>query len=116
VGPVYSWKPKYPKQSDFWTTSYHPRGISAMMNTVREVEMLDLSDIKTPTITLWTPLDKVVNIQKAIRQIKTLGAEKNEFVEFSTQEHVLAGAITAPENVEPAVMAVSRFIYEITKK
>lgn len=113
VGPVYSWKPKYPKQSDFWTTSYHPRGISAMMNVVREVEMMNFSTIQAPSITLWTPLDKVVNIQKAVDKIKTLGSQKNEFIEFNTPEHVLAGAITAPENVEPASLALSRFITEI---
>lgn len=113
VGPVYSWKPKYPKQSDFWTTEYHPRGISAMMNVVREIEMMNFSSIQTPSITLWTPLDKVVNIQKAVEKIKTLGSQKNEFIEFNTNEHVLAGAITAPENVEPALMALSRFVSEI---
>jgi esterase/lipase len=113
VGPVYSWKPKYVKQSDFWTTEYHPRGISAMMNVVREIEMMNFSNIQTPSITLWTPLDKVVNIQKAVEKIKTLGSQKNEFVEFNTNEHVLAGAITAPENVQPALMALSRFVSEI---
>jgi esterase/lipase len=113
VGPVYSWKPKHANQGDFWTTSYHPRGISAMMNVVREVEMMNFSSIQTPSITLWTPLDKVVNIQKAVDKIKTLGSQKNEFIEFNTPEHVLAGAITASENVEPAFMALSRFVSEI---
>jgi esterase/lipase len=113
VGPVYSWVPKYARQDEFWTTSYHPRGISAMMNVVREVEMMNFSNIQAPSITLWTPLDKVVNIKKAVDKIKTLGSQKNEFVEFQTEEHVLAGAITAPENVEPASMALTRFITEI---
>ena len=113
VGPVYSWTPKHAHQEDFWTTSYHPRGISAMMNVVREVEMADFSSIQIPTITLWTPLDKVVNIQKAIEKIKSMGSPKNEFIEFNTPEHVLAGAITAPKNIEPAFLALSRFIKDV---
>ena len=115
VGPVYSWIPKHVHQEEFWTTSYHPRGISAMMNVVREVEMTNFSTVQAPAITLWTPLDKVVNIQKAIEKIKTLSSKKNEFVEFNTPEHVLAGAITAPENVEPALLALTRFINEVTQ-
>jgi esterase/lipase len=110
VGPYYEWKPKYENQDKFWTTRYSVNGVRAMTDVIREVENLDLAKIQTPSLVLWTAQDTVVNIQKALNILKTLGSTQKTFVEFSTPEHVLAGDITSPSTTSKAVEAVSNFL------
>lgn len=115
VGPYYEWIPKRPDQSQFWTSRYSARGINAMMNVVHEVTDLAFDKIQTPSLIFWTPQDKVVNIKKSLSILNNLGSEKKIFIEFTTAEHVLAGHITAPENVLKASETIATFVNELTQ-
>jgi len=110
AGPYLGWIPKYPEQVKYWTTRYSVNSVRAMTDIVREIETIDFEKIRTPSLTLWTAQDKVVNIRKSISILKKMGSSKNNFEEFNTPNHVLAGAITTPENVPRAIETVTRFI------
>lgn len=111
--PYHSWIPKYPEQQNYWTTHYSINALRAMTDVVRIVEHLPIKKIKVPCLTLWTAQDQVVNIRKSISILKKMGSNKKLFEEFQTPNHVLAGAITSPEQVQRAVDVVSKFIQEL---
>ena len=110
AGPYHDWTPRHPGQEQFWTTHYSVNGIRAMTDVVNEVAHSDLSAVKVPVLCFWTSLDKVVDSALAIRQLQLLSNSKNKFVEIKTTEHVLAGKITASENVQSVGTEAAEFI------
>lgn len=113
VGSYFEWKPKNPTQEFFWTTRYSAQAIRAMTDVVNESADLTFEKIQIPSLTFWTSQDKVVNIQKALSKIRNLGSIHNEFIEFKTTEHVLAGALTEPKNISKASESILKFIKEL---
>ncbi|MEQ1724119.1 MAG: alpha/beta fold hydrolase, partial [Pseudobdellovibrio sp.] len=116
VGPYHEWHPKHENQDKFWTTRYSVNGVRAMTDVIREIENLDLTEIRTPSLVLWTAQDTVVDIQKAVSSLQNLGSTQKTFVEFSTPEHVLAGDITSPSTTSKAIETVSNFLKSKTQK
>jgi hypothetical protein len=58
----------------------------------------------------------VINIQKAVSTLKTLGSEQITFIEFITPKQVLAGDITSPSTTSKAIETVSNFLKSRTQE
>lgn len=110
VGPIYTWKAHYPKQEDFWTTSYSVNGVRVMTDVVNEVTKIDFSQIQVPSLVIWTPKDTVVDLKKALAYLKQMPSSQNEFIESTSPDHVLAGDITSPSTTKMATEDIEKFL------
>ncbi len=86
-----------------------------MMSLVKFVRESRLENIHTPVLVIYSPNDKVINVQKVEQAYAQLGA-RVKAIEPVTRNvnqlnHVLAGDILAPENTASvASMIVDFFI------
>jgi esterase/lipase len=97
VGKYHAFKPANSQQAYYWTFQYGSAVIPEMITLVTAVKNLNLSEIKIPVLTLYTPFDSVVSATEIEKHVPLLGSPKNKLIALvETQEHVLAGDIMNP--------------------
>lgn len=113
-GPTRSWTPKTEAEANAWTSSYPTEALFPMMALVQQVRESDLSSFKTPALILLSEQDKTVEPAQTKAAFARLGSAQKQLnvVNDSTAvgQHVLAGAITAPESVAPMAEAIVRWV------
>jgi esterase/lipase len=115
LGPMYKWDARHASQEQFWTTEYQSESLRAMADVVALVSSLKIKNSSSSFLTFINPEDQVINSDKALDYIKKINSKFNEIVLVQTDEHVLAGKITAPQNVEFFHNTVLSYIKKINK-
>ncbi len=99
VGDEYRWTPANAKHSRYWTWRYPSHALLPMMAVVRAVRDSQLERIRTPTLLLYSPDDRVVSIDRMFEAHARLGAKIKPLIVIEGSQdpshHVLAGRILA---------------------
>ena len=74
VGPEYSWTPANELQAKYWTHRYPSKALVPMMGLVRFVRDSKLENIHTPVLVIYSPNDKVINVEQVERAYSRMGA------------------------------------------
>jgi alpha-beta hydrolase superfamily lysophospholipase len=114
IGPEFSWTPANEQQAKYWTHRYPTKALVPMMMLVRFVRESKLENIHTPVLVIYSPNDKVINVQKVERAYKRLGARVKAIKPITNNvnrmNHVLAGDILAPENTASVAKLILDFV------
>ncbi|MFQ5538430.1 MAG: alpha/beta hydrolase [Gemmatimonadota bacterium] len=101
-------------QERHWTPCYPSRALLPMMALVERVRTLDLEDIRTPTLVLYSPKDRVVSAAETERMSARLGSNPIEVVPLAQaggrDRHVLAGDILSPATTTTVVNLILDFV------
>jgi esterase/lipase len=117
VGKTRSWQPVNEGQGRYWTTSYPVRALLPMMGMVKLVKSLDLQEVKTPTLVVYSPEDKTVDVAAILAAYQKLGTEHKRL--FACPQvgdpgrHVLAGDILSPGTTVPVADSVVDFLHDL---
>ncbi|EFL90034.1 carboxylesterase [Ahrensia sp. R2A130] len=109
AGAERSWEPMNAEQEKWWSTTYPTVAALPMKASIDHVRALPFEDIKVPALFMFHDDDGVVK-SSVTREVAARwgGPAKIIAVEDSTDtsKHVIAGAITSPENTQMAVDAI----------
>jgi len=98
----------------YWTTSYPVRALLPMMGVVRLARSLDLRQVSTPTLVIYSPGDRVLDTRAILAAYHELGAETKRLVPFGEagdpDQHILAGEVTSPASTATLARLVTDFL------
>lgn len=97
---IRTWIPKNPAMENYWNTSYHRDGVSALLQAVEYIRSLDFSGIQVPVLMLYTQNDNVVLNSAIHEKFNQIKEPRKRLVEIPSSQHVLAGEFTSPETTE----------------
>ncbi|MEQ9398762.1 MAG: alpha/beta fold hydrolase [Longimicrobiales bacterium] len=114
LGPERCFEPVNPEQERHWTTCYPTRALLPMMALVERVRTLDLAQVTTPTLVIYSEDDQVVAPLDTERAFEKLGADNKRLVPFvgtaDPANHVLGGDIVSPSTTDHLVALVLDFV------
>lgn len=107
-GEYRSFTPHNEFHGKYWTERYPIDALQPMVLLLDEVDNLDKSSVKTPHLMVYSPEDKVVDIDKAIETVTQMTNATVEQIPFTTStdpyQHVLVGkASTLKDDVNVQV-------------
>lgn len=115
LGPERCFQPFNEEQARHWTTCYPVAALLPMMGLVERVRTLDLEEVRTPTLVLYSREDRVVDHRETERHFALLGARPKRLVAVEgggPARHLLAGDIMAPDNNQRLTELVLDFLSE----
>ncbi len=111
IGTHRSFKPANDAHRYYWTSSYRSEGVAAMMDLVNAVDRMDLSQIRVPTMTLYSKKDSVVSVPLIESKHAEIGAGLKKIVDLPEAEgHLVAGDAVAPQATKAAEREILAFI------
>lgn len=114
VGPYRQWKPHNDEEAKSWTTRYPSEVLVTMMGLVDLVDHTDLGAIRAPALVVYSPRDEVIDARRIEARYPEIGSSIKRLVPLATagdpSNHVLAGAILAPDNTEPVAKLILDFL------
>lgn len=114
AGDYQEFKPANSLQAYYWTNRYGSEVLPEMISLVTAVRNLKLESIKVPTLTLYTPFDRIVSVPDIEKHATRLGSNKNKLISLvETQEHVIAGDIMNPKMNDRVIREIVTFLREI---
>jgi len=103
-------------QARHWTTCYPTRALVATMALVHLVRTADLSGLRAPVLTLYSPDDEIVDPGATERVLDALPPGQSVMIAVrgaeDPQQHVIAGEILSPGTTDRALATVLRFLLE----
>lgn len=119
-GDYYSFEPVSQQHAQFWTERYPLEAVTPMVKLLDEVDDLDKSQITIPHLIVYSPDDKVININKALNTVKEFSSAEVKILPFSEStdhvQHVLAGVACSPESTDSAVALMVDYIGQQLKQ
>jgi alpha-beta hydrolase superfamily lysophospholipase len=119
VGKTRSFTPANEGHATYWTTRYPVKALSPMMGLVQLVRSKDLSQIKTPTLTIYSKADQVVDSRKVEMFFEMLGSRQKKLLDVMSEDnpsqHVLAGDILSPSTTDRLTEDIVRFVAPLKK-
>ena len=115
--PTHTWPARNAEQARYWTTSYSSRALFPMVALVKAMNERSLDTWTTPTLVFASDEDAVVETRDTREWLERLRATSTARIEDVTvvptpgeDNHVLAGRITAPSQVDTFVNRILRFV------
>ncbi len=116
LGPERCFEPENEAQALHWTVCYPTRALLPMAGLVAHVQSMDLSALRTPTLVIYSPLDRVVDAQQTERPLARLGGSGPEWLvvedDGDPAHHVVAGDIMSPATTDEVREGVLAFLAE----
>ena len=114
VGSERCFEPENEAQERHWTTCYPTSALTTMMALVEHVRTMDLTGVRTPTLVLYNPDDRVVDAKETLRVVAGMSGTEPELRVVSAtsdpSKHVLAGDILSPQSNEEVLATVLAFL------
>jgi len=113
IGEYRSFEPINDRQKELWTTRYRSEGVVAMMDLLKYVEGLNLTQVSTPSLTVYTESDDVVDLQAILQRSRELRAARGSRIFDGSgifKNHILAGDAISPEGTKPLKREILNFI------
>jgi esterase/lipase len=114
IGEEYRWEPHNGAHARYWTWRYPAQALLPMMALVRLVRDSPLEAIRTPTLVIYSPQDRVVSPRRIEDAFERIGARLKQAQRIERSEdpshHVLAGDILAPSGTEPLLRSMLDFV------
>lgn len=118
VGEEYRWQPLNEDHAKYWTWRYPARALLPMMAVVREVREAGLEQVRMPTLTIYSPNDRVVDPSRILEAHQRLGADIKPLIAIEQSgdpsNHVLAGRVLAPADTPKLRNKILEFLREIS--
>ncbi len=109
-----SWQPCNERQARYWTWSYPYRALPELVRLMKEVERIDKSAIRVPTLMIYSPRDQVIDPAAVAAAFAEWGGERKRLVVFERagdpSQHVLAGDILSPASTEEIARLISEYL------
>lgn len=124
IGPTYEWHPANPAHATYWTWRYPSRALIPMMALVEHVRASELERIKTPTLVIYSPNDRVVSHEEIETMFGRLGRgiaiapTKRRMIVTQSEDpssHVLAGDVLAPGDTKRILREMQDFLNSIDR-
>jgi len=116
IGTHREWEPANEEQARYWTWRYPAVALFPMAELVKTVERLDLSQLSTPTMMIFSPDDEVIRPDLAQARFDSLTAEPRRRLLVTDAEdasnHVLAGRICSPNKTDDMTEAITAFLVD----
>ena len=113
-GRQYQFKPVNETQARYWTTEYPSEALLPMMGLVKLTRNTALENISTPTLVLYSPHDKIIDIDTMKENVLRFGSKIKHLKAIDNvtdpQQHVLAGEILSPQSTEVVAKEIEQFI------
>jgi len=114
AGTTRSWTPHNDLQARYWSTTYPMDAVIEMMRLVKFVRNQLPLQLDQALLTLYSPADTVVDVQRMLSALDEIDSPRKEILEIEGSDdpgnHVLAGDIMAPHNNELIVRTVTQFV------
>lgn len=109
-----SWQPFNEQQARYWTWSYPYSALPELVRLMKEVERIDKSAIRVPTLMIYSPGDQVIDPAAVAAAFDQWGGERKRLVVFERStdpsQHVLAGDILSPGSTEEMARLISDYL------
>lgn len=119
IGEEYRWQPLNAEQARYWTWQYPARALLPMMAVVRAARQADLSRVRTPTLIIYSPNDRVVDPARILEAHARLGAKIKPLLAMERSgdpsNHVLAGRVLAPTDTPKVRARILEFVGEVSR-
>mgnify|MGYP001814857237 CR=1 FL=1 len=116
-GKERSWEPHNELHGRYWTTSYPTSTLVDMMGLVDLVDETDLSTMRVPTLSVYSPRDAVVDPARIESTFLEFGSTQKKLVPFTESEdpssHILAGDIMSESTTEDVKQIILNFLKEV---
>jgi esterase/lipase len=113
-GDYRSFTPMSEEHGRYWTFRYPIEAVLPMFDLLEEVQQLDKSKINTPHLVVYSPNDKVIDIDAIKTTIQEFTSAKVDTKLFlnSTDpyQHVLSGVACSPESTDEMVQLLDDYI------
>ncbi len=113
-GDYNSFTPVSEKHAKFWTERYPLEAVVPMLDLVDEVKDLDKSGIGAPQLIIYSPEDKVVDIEAITDTAKEFSSAQVSVRPFTSSkdhvQHVLSGDACSPESTEDMVNLIAGYV------
>lgn len=113
-GDYNSFTPISEKHAQYWTERYPLDAVVPMLDLVDEVEALDKTNITTPQLFIYSPQDKVVDVEKIKKtaaQFINAAVSIHPFdASTDPSQHVLSGEACSPESTQAMVDLITEYI------
>ena len=117
-GEYRSFTPMNEFHARYWTERYPIRAVVPMLELVDEVTELDKSSINTPQLMIYSPEDKVINVEDIVRTAAQMTSADVTEVQFTVSkdpyQHVLVGrASDSVDEVDDMLEIIEAFLSKI---
>lgn len=113
-GDYNSFVPVSEKHAKFWTERYPLEAVVPMLDLVDEVNDLEKSQITVPQLIIYSPRDKVVNVDNIVDSARQFSNAMVTVYPFTTStdhvQHVLAGDACSPQSTSAMVELMASYI------
>lgn len=113
-GSHHEFQPMNDYHRRYWTERYPMEALVPMMKIVDQVRELNKSHIRTPQLIVYSPDDKVINVDAVSKLAKQFTAAAVSLVPFTQSgdpsQHVLAGDACSPGSTAAMVSLLSDFL------
>ncbi len=110
IGKYLSFVPKNEKQAYFWTYKYPSSAVTELMDLLKYINSIDLSQIKIPLLMMYTDMDQVISADLIKQKFPLFGSARKKLFRSESPNHVMAGDILSPEWTQPTVDEILNFV------
>jgi len=118
-GDYHSFTPMNEFHARYWTERYPLDAVVPMLELVDEVSELDKSSIATPQLIIYSPNDKVVNVEEISRTAAQMTSAKVTKIPFMISkdpyQHVLVGKASSIDEVDDMLIILNNFLSDIAQ-
>ena len=115
VGKTRSWTSDNPLHEKYWANHYATSSLLPVMGLVKLVDDSELSQIKIPTLMIYSSRDQTIHPAAIKTTFPRFGSDEKELVEFNDTEdpnyHILAGDLMSPSSTEAVAEIINSFLY-----
>jgi esterase/lipase len=116
-GDYRSFTPMSEEHGRYWTYRYPIEAVLPMFDLLEEVRQLDKSKINTPHLIVYSPNDKVIDIEAiktTSQEFASAQVETKLFVNSTDPyQHVLAGVACSPESTDEMIQLLNDYITQL---
>jgi len=113
-GKEYQFSAVNPLQEKYWTTRYPSDALLGMFALIDIVRESAVSDIKIPTLVLYSENDNVASVDKIKSQFSKLTTPTRKMVSVAgsqdPQHHILAGNVLSPDTTGKVLAIIQEFL------
>lgn len=114
VGNYYEWKPRYPDQELYWNTKYNTDILPHMARVFQITSQQDYVQLATPYFLIYNEKDTTIHHKMMLEKWAQATSSFNKKLALTSRDlHVVAGDITSPENTNPVIEEITRWLDSI---
>lgn len=115
-----TWQPYNREQALYWTWRYPYAALAELARLMNEVEKIDKSAIRTPTLMIYSPRDQVVDPEAIVQVFAHWGGTHKRLLAFEgatdPAQHVLAGDVLSPGSTGEMTRLIDAYLREVLRQ